>query len=309
MPPTQPDCAVGRDVNMIKYSTIIIIALIVFIGSQMLYTVNEYETAIKFRLGEIIESDIQPGLRVKAPFINNVRRFDRRILPMDMPTEQLNTVEQEYLEVDYFVNWRIADVDNYYVSTRGDEMLARNRISQVIRDRLRDEFAQRTLTQVVALDRGELMDRLTQSVNDRAGDLGINIVDLRIKRIELSNDVLDAVFTRMETERKELANERRSLGREQAERIRSEADRQARVILAEADRDAEKLRGEGDAEATTLYAEAFDQDREFYRFNRSLNAYRNAFSSGQDTLVLDPNSEFFDYFGNQNPRADSNGRR
>ncbi|GAB4124968.1 MAG: protease modulator HflC [Gammaproteobacteria bacterium] len=294
---------------MIKYSTIIIIALIVFIGSQMLYTVNEYETAIKFRLGEIIESDIQPGLRVKAPFINNVRRFDRRILPMDMPTEQLNTVEQEYLEVDYFVNWRIADVDNYYVSTRGDEMLARNRISQVIRDRLRDEFAQRTLTQVVALDRGELMDRLTQSVNDRAGDLGINIVDLRIKRIELSNDVLDAVFTRMETERKELANERRSLGREQAERIRSEADRQARVILAEADRDAEKLRGEGDAEATTLYAEAFDQDREFYRFNRSLNAYRNAFSSGQDTLVLDPNSEFFDYFGNQNPRADSNGRR
>lgn len=294
---------------MIKYSTIIITALIVFIGSQMLYTVNEYETAIKFRLGEIIESDIQPGLRVKAPFINNVRRFDRRILPMDMPTEQLNTVEQEYLEVDYFVNWRIADVDNYYVSTRGDEMLARNRISQVIRDRLRDEFAQRTLTQVVALDRGELMDRLTQSVNDRAGDLGINIVDLRIKRIELSNDVLDAVFTRMETERKELANERRSLGREQAERIRSEADRQARVILAEADRDAEKLRGEGDAEATTLYAEAFDQDREFYRFNRSLNAYRNAFSSGQDTLVLDPNSEFFDYFGNQSPRADSNGRR
>jgi len=294
---------------MIKYSTIIIIALIVFIGSQMLYTVNEYETAIKFRLGEIIQSDIQPGLRVKAPFINNVRRFDRRILPMDMPTEQLNTVEQEYLEVDYFVNWRIADVDNYYVSTRGDEMLARNRISQVIRDRLRDEFAQRTLTQVVALDRGELMDRLTQSVNDRAGDLGINIVDLRIKRIELSNDVLDAVFTRMETERKELANERRSLGREQAERIRSEADRQARVILAEADRDAEKLRGEGDAEATSLYAEAFDQDREFYRFNRSLNAYRNAFSSGQDTLVLDPNSEFFDYFGNQSPRADSNGRR
>lgn len=294
---------------MIKYSTIIITALIVFIGSQMLYTVNEYETAIKFRLGEIIESDIQPGLRVKAPFINNVRRFDRRILPMDMPTEQLNTVEQEYLEVDYFVNWRIADVDNYYVSTRGDEMLARNRISQVIRDRLRDEFAQRTLTQVVALDRGELMDRLTQSVNDRAGDLGINIVDLRIKRIELSNDVLDAVFTRMETERKELANERRSLGREQAERIRSEADRQARVILAEADRDAEKLRGEGDAEATTLYAEAFDQDREFYRFNRSLNAYRNAFSSGQDTLVLDPNSEFFDYFGNQSPRADSNGLR
>lgn len=294
---------------MIKYSTIIIIALIVFIGSQMLYTVNEYETAIKFRLGEIIESEIQPGLRVKAPFINNVRRFDRRILPMDMPTEQLNTVEQEYLEVDYFVNWRIADVDNYYVSTRGDEMLARNRISQVIRDRLRDEFAQRTLTQVVALDRGELMDRLTQSVNDRAGDLGINIVDLRIKRIELSNDVLDAVFTRMETERKELANERRSLGREQAERIRSEADRQARVILAEADRDAEKLRGEGDAEATTLYAEAFDQDREFYRFNRSLNAYRNAFSSGQDTLVLDPNSEFFDYFGSQNPRTDNNGRR
>jgi membrane protease subunit HflC len=228
---------------------------------------------------------------------------------MDMVTEQLNTVEQEYLDVDYFVNWRIADVGAYYISTRGDELLAKNRISQVIRDRLRDEFAQRTLTQVVALDRGELMDKLTQSVNERAGDLGINIVDLRIKRIELNNEVLESVFTRMQTERKELANERRSLGREEAERIRSEADRQARVILAEADRDAEKLRGEGDALATTLYADAFNQDREFYRFNRSLNAYRNAFSSGQDMLVVDPNSEFFDYFGDQSPRTNGTARQ
>lgn len=294
---------------MLKYGSIVLAALLVFVGSQMLYTVKEYETAIKFRLGQIIDSDIQPGLRVKAPFINNVRRFDRRILPMDMATEQLNTVEQEYLDVDYFVNWRIADVGAYYISTRGDELLAKNRISQVIRDRLRGEFAQRTLTQVVALDRGELMDKLTQSVNERAGDLGINIVDLRIKRIELNNEVLESVFTRMQTERKELANERRSLGREEAERIRSEADRQARVILAEADRDAEKLRGEGDALATTLYADAFNQDREFYRFNRSLNAYRNAFSSGQDMLVVDPNSEFFDYFGDQSPRTNGTARQ
>ncbi len=294
---------------MLKYGSIVLAALLVFIGSQMLYTVKEYETAIKFRLGQIIDSDIQPGLRVKAPFINNIRQFDRRILPMDMATEQLNTVEQEYLDVDYFVNWRIADVGAYYISTRGDELLAKNRISQVIRDRLRDEFAQRTLTQVVALDRGELMDKLTQSVNERAGDLGINIVDLRIKRIELNNEVLESVFTRMQTERKELANERRSLGREEAERIRSEADRQARVILAEADRDAEKLRGEGDALATTLYADAFNQDREFYRFNRSLNAYRNAFSSGQDMLVVDPNSEFFDYFGDQSPRTNGTARQ
>jgi membrane protease subunit HflC len=294
---------------MLKYGSIVLAALLVFIGSQMLYTVKEYETAIKFRLGQIIDSDIQPGLRVKAPFINNIRQFDRRILPMDMVTEQLNTVEQEYLDVDYFVNWRIADVGAYYISTRGDELMAKNRISQVIRDRLRDEFAQRTLTQVVALDRGELMDKLTQSVNERAGDLGINIVDLRIKRIELNNEVLESVFTRMQTERKELANERRSLGREEAERIRSEADRQARVILAEADRDAEKLRGEGDALATTLYADAFNQDREFYRFNRSLNAYRNAFSSGQDMLVVDPNSEFFDYFGDQSPRTNGTARQ
>ncbi|MDA3933388.1 MAG: protease modulator HflC [Gammaproteobacteria bacterium] len=294
---------------MLKYGSIVLAALLVFIGSQMLYTVKEYETAIKFRLGQIIDSDIQPGLRVKAPFINNIRQFDRRILPMDMVTEQLNTVEQEYLDVDYFVNWRIADVGAYYISTRGDELLAKNRISQVIRDRLRDEFAQRTLTQVVALDRGELMDKLTQSVNERAGDLGINIVDLRIKRIELNNEVLESVFTRMQTERKELANERRSLGREEAERIRSEADRQARVILAEADRDAEKLRGEGDALATTLYADAFNQDREFYRFNRSLNAYRNAFSSGQDMLVVDPSSEFFDYFGDQSPRTNGTARQ
>ncbi len=290
---------------MFKYGSIILIALVVFIGSQMLYTVKEYETAIKFRLGEIIANDIQPGLNVKAPFINNIRLFDRRIQPMDMVSEQLNTVEQEYLQVDYFVNWRITDAENYYVSTRGDELVARNRISAVIRDRLRDEFAQRTLKQVVSLDRGELMDRLTETVNARAVDLGLGIVDFRIKQIELTAEVLDSVFTRMETERKELANERRSLGREEAERIRSDADRQVRVILAEADRDAEKLRGEGDSEATQRYAQAFDQDREFYRFNRSLNAYRNAFSSGQDMLILDPKSEFFDYFADQQPDADS----
>ena len=281
-------------------SMIIAVFIAVIVGLSA-YTVKQQEYAIKFRLGEIIDNDIEPGLHFKMPFVNNVRKFDNRILEMDMPTEVLNTIEQEYVDVDYYVNWRITEVSNYYTSTRGDEFEARNRLAQIISDRLRDEFAQRTLGEVISVGRGELMTTLTNSVNERAGTLGIAIVDIRIKRIELTDSVLDSVFTRMQTERNETANEQRSLGREAAERIRSDADRQTRILLAEAERDAAKLRGEGDAEATRIYADAFNRDVEFYRFQRSLEAYRNSFASGTDTLVLDPESAFFDYFRDQNP--------
>ena len=282
-----------------KALILFIVAVVLLLLSMSVYTVKQQEYAIKFRLGEIVDNDIQPGLHFKLPFVNNVRKFDNRILEMDMASELLNTIEQEFVEVDYFVNWRITNVANYYTSTRGDELFARNRIAPIIRDRLREEFAKRTLGEVISVGRGELMETLTNSVNERAGDLGINIVDVRVKRIELTDSVLDSVFTRMQTDRNETANEQRSLGREAAERIRSDADRQVRILLAEAERDAERLRGEGDAEATQIYADAYTSDSEFYRFQRSLEAYQNAFGNGQDTLVLDPESEFFDYFRNQ----------
>lgn len=283
-----------------KSWTVILLAIVAFLLLMSLYVVKEYETAIKFRLGEIIETDIQPGLHIKAPFINNVRKFDRRVLELDMPTEQLNTSEQKYVEVDYFVNWRIVDPSNFYIATQGgNEGRARLRLAQIIRDRLRDEFARRTLTEVISVERGALMERLTDNANQRVGDLGIEVVDVRIKRIELTTEVLDSVFDRMRTERTEYANELRSLGREQAELITATADREVRVLLAEAQRDAERTRGEGDAEATRIYAEAYNRDTEFYRFGRSLQAYSQAFGSGQDTLVLDPDSEFFEYFRDQ----------
>ncbi len=279
---------------------VILLAMVAFLVAMSLYKVEQYESGIKFRLGEIIETDIPPGLHIKAPFVNNVRMFDRRVLELDMPAEQLNTSEQKYVEVDYFVNWQIVDAASYYIATQGgNEGRARLRLAQIIRDRLREEFARYTLTEVISVERGALMNRLTDAANQRVGDLGIIVVDVRIKRIELNTDVLESVFQRMRTQRTEYANELRSLGRERAELITATADREVRVLLAESQSNAERTRGEGDAEATRIYADAYNRDTEFYRFNRSLQAYRHAFGSGQDMLVLDPESEFFDYFRNQ----------
>jgi len=275
-------------------------AFTAFVLLNSLYIVSEYEYGIKFRLGEIIQTDIKPGLHIKTPFINNVRKFDKRILELDMPTEELNTSEQKYVEVDYFVNWRIIDSTEFYIATQGgNEIRAQTRLAQIIRDRLRDEFARHTLTEVISVERGALMNRLTNNANERVGDLGIEVVDIRIKRIELTTEVLGSVFQRMQTQRTEYANELRSLGNERAQLITATADREVRILLAESQGNAERVRGEGDATATRIYAEAYNRDAEFYRFNRSLQAYRQSFSSGQDTLVLDPKSEFFDYFRSQ----------
>lgn len=280
-------------------------ALIAFLLLNSLYTVAEYEYGIKFRLGEIIQTDIQPGLHLKTPFINNVRKFDKRVLELDMPTEQLNTSEQKYVEVDYFVNWQIIDPAEFYIATQGgNEIRARTRLAQIIRDRLRDEFARHTLTEVISVERGALMNRLTNNANERVGDLGITVVDVRIKRIELTTEVLGSVFQRMQTQRTEYANELRSLGSEQAQLITATADREVRILLAESQSNAERVRGQGDAEATRIYADAYSRDSEFYRFNRSLQAYRQSFGSGQDMLVLDPKSEFFDYFRAQSQTND-----
>ncbi len=268
-------------------------AVIVTMG---LFQVKETEYAVRFQLGKIVKTDYQPGLHIKWPFINNVRKFDNRILTLDMPPEQMNTSEQKYVDVDYFVKWRITDVTDFYLTTRGDETFARSRLAQILRDQLRAEFSSKTLQQVVSEERAEIMERLTNKADTEVAELGMDIVDVRIKRIELTDAVTSSVFERMETERKEEANKHRSQGQEEKEKIEASADRERQIILANARRDSEKVRGEGDAESADIYAQAYEQDAEFYAFYRSLQAYEKSFSNDQDILVLDPGSEFFDYF-------------
>jgi len=274
----------------------IVIIAAIFTALQSVFIVKETEYAIKFRLGEVVRADYEPGLHLKAPFVNNVVKFDRRLLLLDMPPEEMNTAEQKYVDVDYYLKWRIEDPREFYISTSGgDFRIARTRLAQLIRDDLREEFARRTLVQVVSEERRAMMDSLQATANEGARDFGIAVDDVRIKKIELTEDVLDSVFNRMETERKEFANELRSLGREQAEEIRAGADREVRVLLAEAERDAARMRGEGDARATEIYAAAYERDPEFYSFQRSLQAYRNSFGGDGDMLLLDTRSDFFRY--------------
>ncbi|MFW5816393.1 MAG: protease modulator HflC [Wenzhouxiangella sp.] len=278
----------------------IILVVAVFIGLNSIFVVSETEHAIKFRLGEVVRSDYEPGLHFKMPFINNVRKLERRIITLDMRPEQMNTAEQKFVEVDYYVKWRIEDPRDYYVATQGDIMFTRARLAQLIRNDLRDEFAQRTLSEVVSEQRREMMEQLLNRADRRFEDFGIDVIDVRIKKIELTEEVLNSVFERMQTQRTEFANELRSLGRERAERIRSDADRQVRVLLADAERDAQRLRGEGDAQAIQIYAEAFDRDREFFSFWRSLQAYDASFGTDSDIMLMDTRSEFFRYFDQRN---------
>lgn len=273
---------------------LVIVALIVGISS--LFIVKETEYAIRFRLGEVVRADYEPGLHLKVPFINNVRKFDNRLMTMDMRPEQMNTAEQKFVEVDYYVKWRIVNPRDYYVATRGDLVFTRARLSELIRNDLRDEFAQRTLSEVVSEQRREMMEELLVRADRRFEDFGIDVVDVRIKKIELTDEVLTSVFDRMETQRTEYANELRSLGREEAERIRADADRRVRILLAEAERDGQRLRGEGDAQSAAIYAEAFNRNREFYSFWRSLEAYDQSIGTENDVMLLDAESEFFRYF-------------
>ncbi|RFF26378.1 protease modulator HflC [Wenzhouxiangella sp. 15181] len=276
---------------------LVIVALVVGISS--LFIVKETEYAIRFRLGEVVRADYEPGLHLKVPFINNIRKFDRRIMTMDMRPEQMNTAEQKFVEVDYYVKWRIVDPRDYYVATRGDQVFTRARLSELIRNDLRDEFAQRTLSEVVSEQRRDMMEELLIRADRRFEDFGIDVVDVRIKKIELTDEVLGSVFDRMETQRTEYANELRSLGREEAERIRADADRRVRILLAEAERDGQRLRGEGDAQSAEIYAEAFNQNRSFYSFWRSLEAYDQSIGKDNDVMLLDAESDFFRYFDKQ----------
>lgn len=261
-----------------------------------LYYVDQRERAILFRLGEIVRSDIKPGLHFKYPIVNNVRTFDTRILTLNAQPESFLTVEKKNVTVDFFVKWRIRDVAQYYRATRGQERNALSRLSQIMKDGLRNEFGKRTIKQVVSGERREIMSILESKSNEQAGEFGIEVVDVRISRIDLPDDVSDSVYQRMRAERNRVAREFRARGQEQAERIRAGADRQRTEILADAYRQAEEIKGAGDASAAGIYADAYQRDEEFYSFVRSINAYQQVFSGQSDVLLLEPDSDFFRYF-------------
>jgi membrane protease subunit HflC len=271
------------------------LAGLLLIGLMCVFTVNETEKAIKFRLGEIVKYDYEPGLHFKLPFINNVKKFDSRIQTMDSKPERFLTAEKKNVIVDSFVKWRIGDVTTFYTVVAGDIDQANLRLDQIIKDAFRGEFSKRNIKQLVSTDRKVIREILIQTSKKVAADLGMNIIDVQVMRIDLPSEVSSSVFRRMEAERERVAREFRSQGAEAAERIRADADRQRVVILANAFRDAEKLRGEGDAKSAEIYARAFGEDTEFFTFYRSLNAYKNTFSRS-NTMVLDPDSDFFKYF-------------
>jgi membrane protease subunit HflC len=278
--------------NLIKFG-IPVLALIIWAS---VFTVDERQKAILFKFGEILSSDFEPGLHFKMPVINNVRKFDQRILTIDQQPERFLTAEKKDLIVDSFVKWRIADVEQYFKTTQGDVNRAGQLLYQNINNGLRDEFGKRTVQEVIAGDRTEIMKIMTAEATDKAKTLGIEVIDVRIKKIDLPARVSDSVYRRMRAERERVARDFRSKGAEAAERIRADADRQRSVILAEAYRDSEIVRGEGDAKATDIYADAFSKDQDFFRFHRSVNAYKNNFSTAEDIILLEPDSEFFRYF-------------
>lgn len=273
----------------------VIIALALVGLTMTVFYVDQRELAVKFRFGEIIESDFEPGLHFKIPIVNNVQFFPRRILTINNPQELFLTKEKKNLFVDFFVKWRITDVSIFYETTRGEQVIASQRLLEIVKDGIRAEFAKRTVPEVVAAERRALMGSVLAKASSDAGTLGIEVIDVRVKRIEFSDEVSESVFNRMRQERARTAAELRAEGAENAEQIRAEADRERTVILAEAYRDAEKIRGEGDASSAAMYARAYQKDEEFYRFYRSIQAYRESIGTGNDILVLDADTDFLRY--------------
>lgn len=264
------------------------------------YMVNESQTAIVLNLGKVVRSDVPPGLHFKVPFVEQVRKFDRRLLTLDDNPERYLTAEKKDVEVDFFVKWKIKDVTTYYrAASGGSEEAAEQRLTPIVKNALRNDINQLTLQQVVSSGRNELTKRLLKQINAGAATLGIEVVDVRIKRINFPQDsqILDSVFDRMSTERQQVANALRAEGQELAESVRAEAERESQVILAEAQREAQKVRGAGDSEVARISAAAYGQDAEFYAFYRSLEAYKASFADGKTTMVLDPDSEYLKYFG------------
>lgn len=263
------------------------------------FSVDQREYALVFRLGEIVSVKKEPGLYFKVPLVDNVRYFDKRILTLNwVEPDRFLTSEKMNVLVDSFIKWRIVDPAKYYVSVKGDELQAERRLSQTVNDGLRAEFGKRTIHEVVSGERSQIMDILRERADRDSRQMGIQVLDVRLRRVDLPQEVSESVYQRMEAERKRVANERRSLGASEAEKIRADADKQREVIVAEAFSEAQKIKGEGDAKAAEIYSRAYSKNPEFYAFYRSLDAYRNSFKSKNDVMVLEPNSDFFKYMRN-----------
>ena len=275
-----------------------IIGGIFVIFSSTTFFVNETQRAMVFQLGEIKRADLKPGFHFKLPLVNNVRKFDARILTIDAQPELFLTSEKKNMSVDFFVKWRIANVKTYYKSTLGDRARAEGRIVQIVKDELKNQFGIRTIQEAISGEREEIMAELEAKAQLVATELGIELVDVRVSRIELPEDVSESVYQRMRAERSRTAKDFRARGKETAENIKAQADKKRTVIIAEAYRTSQQEKGSGDAKSTAIYANAYNQDAEFYAFTRGLQAYANSFKSKSDMLVIDPDSDFFKYFKN-----------
>jgi modulator of FtsH protease HflC len=282
----------------------LVIALVIglIILSLSLFTVDQRQAAMVFQLGEVISVKREPGLYLKVPLIQNIRFFETRILTLDSAEpERFITSEKKNVLVDYFIKWRIFDVQKYYVSFNGDEKRAENRLAQTVNDGMRAEFGKRTVHDVVSGERDNIMEILRAKADQDARRYGVQVMDVRIKRVDLPTEVSESVYRRMEAERKRVANELRSTGAAEAEKIRADAERQREVIIAEAYRDAQAVKGEGDAKASAAYAAAYGKNPEFYAFYRSMESYKGSFKNKSDVMVMQPNSEFFRYM--KSPRG------
>jgi membrane protease subunit HflC len=280
----------------------IIVVAILFIGSMSVFTVDQREKVIVFRLGEIVRTDLEPGLHFKMPFINNVKKYDGRIQTLDSRAERFLTSEKKNVIVDSFVKWKISNVNDFYRAVGGDPQQVDTRLNQFVKEGLRAAFSKQTIKELISVGRDIVRVDLVKDVNLLGKGLGIEIIDVRIKRIDLPEEVSSSVYKRMESERERVARDFRSRGKEAAERIRADADKQAEIILAKAYKESQELRGKGDAIAAETYASAYNKNKEFFGFYRSLDAYRKSMGSGNDLIVLEPNSDFFKYFKNEGKR-------
>lgn len=288
---------------MRKTVAIVVIVVLILLGLNSMFVVREGQNALLLQFGRIVRTDYKPGLHFKIPMVQQALHFDNRILSLDAQPERYFTSEKKSVNVDFYVKWRITDNGLYYRATGGNELQATQRLTPIVKDALRFEFNSRTLHELIAGGRNEVTDKVRELTNASARkNLGISVVDVRIKRIDLPDEVSESVYKRMRAERSQLANELRFTGQEAAEKIKADADRQGQVLRADARRDAAKVRGAGDANAAAVYAAAYGQDREFFAFYRSLAAYRKSFDDGKGVLVLKPDSEFLEYFNNASPK-------
>jgi len=281
--------------NNSRFSLLVAAGILLIIVGLSAFTVNEREMAIKLQVGQVVNSGYEPGLHWKIPIYQNVRKFPRRIMTIGDEPERIFTAERRALQVDFFVKWRIVDAVNFYTSTGGSEELASDRLAEIIKNSIVTEFGKRSVEQAISVERAELMRDILRTASVTATDLGIQLVDVRVKQVEFPREVKDAVYREMSEERARVATQLRSEGRETEQQKRSQADKERTIILADAYRDAQILRGEGDALAAEIYANAYSQDPEFYAFYRSIDAYRKSMGKSGDVLVLDPNNEFFRY--------------